>query len=655
MKKNRLVLTALAVLALVPMSLSARGYYVSKNGSDTNAGTRKAPFLTIAKATSVMGRGDECIIMEGHYNEVIKSKADGTVDDPIIFTNYKNDRVVIDATQSVNGWSRFEGDIYKTNVELFASKGVYNTVYFNGKLLDVARWPNNKDDDRFTFDGHYVDGGSASHFESKDLPEADLTGAYFCYIGAHSGMTWSREITKYGNGEIHHAGVNIKKWPYTPHNPTLFRNNNRGQLYLFDHLALLDAPGEWFYDKDSKTLYAMFPDGVAPKDGEVRVGNSYSTVEFDNKYNVIDGLECYGGAITIKAEGCEILNSKVINASQSWNELIGISAQSETASIRVLGSDAVIENCLIEGGMTNGIMSSSYNGSEGVTVRNNVIRYFNSVGLHANPVRVRNGKAKILNNSIYTCGRDGISTFGDNCEIAYNDVFDCMRVNNDGGVFYTVGNTELKNSKIHHNYMHDSYGPEYADGRAAGIYLDNNSKGYDVYNNVIWNVTWNGFMFNWYNTDFNFFNNTIWNCGFNIGRWQNGYDIERIRIINNLTNVIPSKKLDCVPADKYWIGTEFAGNLVESESPFESVEECNFVPVKGSAVVDKGVVVEGVTKKYKGKTPDVGAYECGEKQWSVGASWAAEVFPKDFVYGKFRDAKKIYGQSEMEGDIFKKK
>ncbi len=654
MKSRKLCLMLFAAMAMFQVDANAKNYYVSKDGNDSNAGTRNAPFLTIAKATEVMSAGDECVIMEGVYNEVIKSNANGNANNPIIYKNYKKDRVVIDATEPITGWTHHKGDIYKASKKLFAEKGVYNTVYFKGELMDVARWPNNKDNNRFTFDGHYVEGGSASHFVVKDLPEADLTGAYFCYIGAHSGMTWSREITKYGNGEIHHEGVDINKWPYSPHNPTLFRNNNYGQLYLFDNLALLDQAGEWFYDKDSETLYAMFPNGVAPKDGEVRVGNSYTTVEFKNDYNTIEGLECFGGSIVISGDNCQVLKSKVINASQSWNELIGISAQSETASIAVFGNNTLIEDCLIEGGMTNGVMSTSRDDSQGIMVRNNVIRYFNSVGLHANPVRIRNGEAKILNNTIYTCGRDGITTFGANCEIAYNDVFDCMRVNNDGGVFYTVGNTELKNSSIHHNYMHDSYGPDYADGRAAGIYLDNDSKGYDVYNNVVWNVTWNGFMFNWYNTDFNFYNNTLWNCGFNIGRWANGRTIERIRIINNLTNVVPSKTLDNVPADKYWIGTEFAGNMVVSDFPFVSVEDCNFVPVKGSAVVDRGEVVEGIIKDYKGKRPEVGAYERGEKLWKVGASWADDVFPEDFVYGKFRDPKTIYGQSEMEGDIFKK-
>jgi len=81
-----------------------------------------------------------------------------------------------------------------------------------------------------------------------------------------------------------------------------------------------------------------------------------------------------------------------------------------------------------------------------------------------------------MSNTIIGGGRDGIFIPSEDSEVAYNDVSDVMRINNDGGLFYVVGNEFDKNTAVHHNWFHDSFGPDYADGRCAGIYLDNDSK-----------------------------------------------------------------------------------------------------------------------------------------------------------------------------------
>ncbi len=631
------LLAAAMMIAIIPVTTTAKEYYVSVSGSDKSEGSLKSPFKTIAKATSVMEAGDECVIMEGTYREVLKSRVGGSKKKPITYRNYKDDKVVVDATEPVTGWVKHSGQIYKVKKRMPASKAVYNTLFYNGELLDIARWPNNTDGDKFSFEGHRVDaGGSASHFVVKGMPDFYLNGAYFCYLGAHSGTSWSRLITKHEGELIYHEGVDIKKWPYNPHNPTVKRNKNFGQLYLFGALDLLDHPGEWFYDTLNQTIYAMFPDGAAPKDGAVTMGVRRTTVELNHDNIIIDGVDVFGGEVRVNGNFCTVSNSVLSNCSQTYEGLIGISAQSNTATMMITGSHFTMENILIEYGMASGVVISPRRGAENptnYTINNNVIRYFNSIGIHANAIRSRGEKTIITNNTIYTCGRDGVSTSGKYTEIAYNEVFDCMRINNDGGVYYTVGNKDLRHTKIHHNYFHNSYGPAYADGRAAGVYLDNNSKGFDVYNNVLWNVTWSALMINWYNTDINFYNNTIWDCGFNMGRWENGYTMERIRVFNNYANVTSRDVLEKKGDQKAWIGTEFGSNLIFSECPFVAVDKRDFSPKAGSELIGAGVPLKGFAEGKKGSNPDVGAYKQGEKLWSVGASWADEVFPKDFVYG----------------------
>ena len=614
---NKLFLSLICISIFFSNIAIAETYYVAKNGNDNNIGSKKQPFKTLKKATTILKEGDICIIREGIYKETLVIETSGTASSPIIFKRYKDEKVVIDATENIDSWLKHKGNIFKSNFKLPLSS-VYNTLYFEKELINIARWPNNSDQDNFTFDGHKVDNGSANHFEITDIPDINLKGAFFCYLGAHSGTSWTREILDNTKNSITHKGVNIKQWPYTPHSPTIYRNHNRGQLYIFGKQELLDSENEWYYDEKNEIIYAMFPKGATPQKGNVCAAVRPSTIELKGNHIQIDGIDCFGGTIKVFGNNCSIKNGIFSNCSQSYEGLIGISAQSEYASIIIKASDIKIENNLIEYGASNGIALLSGN-QKNLYVANNVIRYFNTIGIHANPIRSRAEKTILKNNTIYTCGRDGIYTSSQNCEIAYNDVYDCMRINNDGGVFYTVGGNDLKNTDIHHNWFHDSFGPSYADGRAAGIYLDNNSKGYNVYNNIISNITWGALYINWYNKDINFYHNTIWEAGSSMGRWANGHKMERIRLYNNYANK-PSANKD---EKSDWIGTEFKGNLVIDQSPFINAAQNDFRLKENSALIDKGTVIKGFTKKDK--TPDVGALQYKEKMFFVGATWANDV------------------------------
>jgi hypothetical protein len=44
-------------------------------------------------------------------------------------------------------------------------------------------------------------------------------------------------------------------------------------------------------------------------------------------------------------------------------------------------------------------------------------------------------------------------------------------------------------------------------------------------------------------------------------------------------------------------------------------------PTEGSAAIDGGVVIEGITDGFQGQAPDLGAYEFGGERWVAGADW----------------------------------
>ncbi len=638
---KKLILTLIAAVALcVSCCEQGNTYYVcSTTGDDSNVGDFNNPFRTISKAAGVMEAGDECVIRGGTYREIVTPLNSGEADRPITFRNYEDEKVWIDATDPIDGWTPYKNNIYTAKVHhrWIALPAEWQGLYYNEKLVNEARWPNDEDNDLFTFEGFYVDGGSASHVFSKEgeFTDVNLDGAAICYFGEHCGASWTRPITKADSKEIHFEEVDITDWPFSNHNPTLHRGNNKGQIFVYGALDLLDHPNEWYYDSEKGMVYAMFPDKKQPADGTVKIATRIRTMDVPTDYIVVDGLNFFGGEVRFTGSHGVIRNCNLQNCSQIRDRFDDCEAQMTTGALVFEGNYLTAERNLIEHGSNNGIlMLGGIRGAHHYVIDNNIIRNFNTLGIHANPILSDCDNTIVTRNTVTRCGRDGITTGntwgGRNCEVAYNDVSYCMLINNDGGIYYTVGNDEYKHTKIHHNWFHDSFGPAYADGRAAGIYLDNYSKGYDVYNNLITNVTWTGFQYNLYNTDFNFYNNTIWGAGASIGRWVAGFRMERINISNNVADksasVVKTDNSSKSSVKDEWIGTDITEhNIIGTADMFEDAANNNFTPKEGSALIDAGEQITNFEIDFKGNGVDIGAFERGAEPWKAGATWVNEI------------------------------
>ena len=84
-------------------------YFVSPDGNDKNPGTLKKPFRTIQKAVTSVKSGDICYIRGGRYEESIKiNNLKGKKQKPIIFTVYKDEKVILDGTRSIT--SKWKGN-----------------------------------------------------------------------------------------------------------------------------------------------------------------------------------------------------------------------------------------------------------------------------------------------------------------------------------------------------------------------------------------------------------------------------------------------------------------------------------------------------------------------------------------------------------------
>ena len=160
-------------------------YYVAPNGRDTDTGTSlTTPFRTIQRAATKMVAGDTCFIRGGVYRETLKPAASGSLDAPIIFTAYREERVVISGADVVTNWSPYSGHIYKAPMAWDLGMG-NNQVFVDGQMMFQARFPHMGTANSLLYPALSGVTVTADTVASKDFnqPDGYWTGGYVVEIG----------------------------------------------------------------------------------------------------------------------------------------------------------------------------------------------------------------------------------------------------------------------------------------------------------------------------------------------------------------------------------------------------------------------------------------------------------------------------------------
>lgn len=609
------IIVCIAMLFLSISTAYSRDIYVAMDGDDANNGSIDKPYKTITKAASVAVAGDIVYIREGTYEEILKPSNSGTAGNPIVFTSYPGEKVIISAMQSLSGWSNDSGTIYKTTID-FDSLGQENFVMNESTALDLARWPNNTDGVPFTLNSLRNDGGSGpdvvnnAFLTSSQIPNIDWTGGSVFFYGDKPGsgwIAWKSFITSSSAGRVNFNLDKNPTWIRTFHAPGDF-----GDFYLEGVKAALDYQNEWWFNENTKELFVQLPNGNAPQDGMVRMRKRRLTIDLNGRsYIEINNLAVFGGAIELKNNSNNNLLFGISSFYGNHTQGIFRGFNAGKPSLEVNGSRNVIEKCEIAFSAATGLrLGGQFN-----EVRNSYIHDFNYLGSYDAPLVARGGTDnKILNNTIFNGGRDGINFNGNRCEIAYNDVYKSNLIADDCATFYTVGGPQ--NTEIHHNWFHDT-ASRGSKNKAAGIYLDNDAEAFSVHHNVVWNTEWTGVQINWDGKDIDVFNNTFYNNSDEMGAWhKEGTSFTNVKVWNNL-----GFKGEWEPqSDKQ-------NNIVVSSDSYVSVANGNFNLSQGSAAIDAGRVINGITDGFNGVNPDAGAYEFNGDNWVAGIDWDITLGP----------------------------
>jgi hypothetical protein len=261
----------LQFLLAVALPVFGQPYCVAPGGNDANPGTLAEPFATLQRAQQAVRQRRGTVFLRGgtYYlaeTMVFTAQDSGTRDAPVVFQAYENERPVISGGVKLEklDWQPWRDGIFRAQVPADLRT---EEIFVNGERQILARYPN------FDPTAPYFDGFAADAIAPNRVARwADPRGGYFhaMHPSLWGDFTW--RIT----GKDAQGGVTMEGgW-----------QNNRGAAahptirFVENIFEELDAPGEWFLNTQTHTLYFYPPAGVDLANATVEATRLRSLVEF---------------------------------------------------------------------------------------------------------------------------------------------------------------------------------------------------------------------------------------------------------------------------------------------------------------------------------------------------------------------------------------
>ena len=555
--------------------------YVAPDGDDANPGSFELPFATLHKARDTVRdvreakEGPVVVLVRGgtYYLEnplVLAPEDSGTEDQPITYAAYPDETPIISGGRRLDvEWRTFRDGIMLCEIpEVKAGKLDFAQVFVNGKRQIRARYPNCDPENPLVQGKGYINaaGPLSDDLEHKKVSSEDaLTfptqgpkGFSFdpatftkkswakpeeaviqifskLYWGSLrwqiESIDWDRHVIWFGKG-----GFQLSTQKRMGGEACGIRSNSR--FYIENVFEELDAPGEWYLDKESGILYYMPEDGLDLSAAIIEVPILKQVIAFRGSQDTPVRHVTMSG-FHIRDTTCTYFELYEIPSRGNWT-------LHRAGAVFLEGTEhCAVVSCFFDAVGGNGVFLSNYNRRNRVTgckfteagesavclvgsrhltlgshtafpadnlVSNNLIHDCGAFGKEIAGVFCSNTmRATISHNEIYNMPRSGICIndgFGGGHIIEYNDVYNTVRETSDHGGINSWGrewfwcathshdadsvsphragdvlmNTP-ETSVIRYNYVHrvdEFVGSDYR----QGIVLDDGSSNYHVHHNV---------------------------------------------------------------------------------------------------------------------------------------------------------------------------
>lgn len=470
----------LLVLLAITKSFATTYYVDGENGSDGYSGiSLDAPFRTISQAVLNMKAGDECVIRKGTYRETPTFSKSGTSSNRMIFESYRNEKVVLSATDPVTGWTQ-DGNRYRASIDGSLGQDL-NQVFIDGIMALQAREPDftgTQMPDIFN-EGQQWYGNVATDGETVTSASiAQGTNAWKNgYIWARFGDAWSLNMAKIGgsgNGTISLTSAD-KDWP---------SSSNNGEVVLIGALSALDQPTEWHID--GQYIYLIPPAGKSINDTMVEVKRRMWCANVTGSYITFRNIDFFGGSIKMVGNYNEIENCTmkyITHFNYRYDNGESAGAEDGLNGIYLKGNYNRIVNSEISYSAGTGAVLEGDNNA----IDNSLIHDFGYMGTWSSSVILDGSDSRMEHCTAFNSGRDVLHMGSmNNCKVRYNLFYGSGKLARDLGMLYTFG-MDLEKTEISHNWIYGDPN-KLTDFGYLGIYLDNGSRNIIAHHNVVWNA-----------------------------------------------------------------------------------------------------------------------------------------------------------------------
>jgi hypothetical protein len=480
MKKRASILTI-----FLAVSANAAEIYIAPSGSDSNPGSRNAPLKTLGAARDAArkiagGKPVTVRVADGVYylpeTLVFKAADSGTKEHPVIYAAENEGKAVISGGLKLEfKWQPYKDGIFQASTPQGL---VIDQLFINGNRQRMARYPN-YDPAKTTA---AYQGFAADAFSNERAAKwSDPAGGF---IHAMHSARWGgyhyRITGKDADGSVAYEGG--------------WQNNRQSGMHpefrmvenIFEEV---DAPGEWFHNAKTHTLYFMPEPGMNLASATAEIVRLRHLVEFEGtesapvRFVTLKGFvfrhaartfmetkepllrsdwTIYrGGAVTLT--GTEDVSILDVEFDQPGGNAVFVSNYNRRALVKgghihdagasgicFVGDPNAVRNPLFEYGQTHELTKidltlgpKDNNFPADCAVEDCLIHGIGRVERQPAGVQISMSQGIIVrDSSIYDCARSGIN-IGDGCWgghlIERCDVFDTVLETHDHGSFNSWG------------------------------------------------------------------------------------------------------------------------------------------------------------------------------------------------------------------------
>jgi hypothetical protein len=523
------MLAPLLLLALVCES-TATTIHVAANGSDDWSGTLAAP--NEARTDGPLGT------LERARDEIRRLKADGELKPPVIVEVHAGDYLLdrpFELTEEdsapdgqrieyrsagdgevrliggveITGFEPYKGEILQADVSglgldeiaphqfwRFSGNVPGFELLFRGERMPLARWPNKIPDDPRWGEWAYIPNTT------------EKTKEWFHYAGDRP-ANWTRpeeaqvHFFPWYNYMDQYTGIesiDAEKQIIHLATPAVYEVQPGRRFYVRNVFEELDAPGEWYLDREKGILYFWPPAPLS--EGKVVASRLETIVHLSGASNVmLRGFtieSCRGDAVVIDGGSSNVIAGCVVR-----------NAMLDGIAINGGDSNGSVGNDIYEVGRRGILLSggdrATLTAGRNYADNNHIHHMSRLVHTYAPGVQV-NGCGNVVRHNLIHDGPHMVLGLGGNDHvIEYNEIHHAMLISSHGGAFYCGRDFTARGNVIRYNKLHDinGYGIDKVDQDkgvfryaspvrslpgAFGVHLDDQISGFHIYGNVFYRI-----------------------------------------------------------------------------------------------------------------------------------------------------------------------